>query len=222
MSLYDDLALGKGATEHMIKENYRKLAKRYHPDKAGKNFDKERWAKILHAYEILSDPEKRKVYDETGDDQKTHQKSLEDMAVDILIEGIDAAANHVISNSEPNFDLVESIKNHIEKKREGTRNDIKNMGNALRQLWIFRRKFIRTEGRTAVMISVVKEKIRTIRARKKKAEGFLDVLAKASELMLLVEFEYEPEEIDQFLSVGRASASHQMFAQHFQEAMGRE
>ncbi|MCK4782152.1 MAG: J domain-containing protein [Desulfobacteraceae bacterium] len=213
MDLYGELCLGRGATEHMIKENYRKMAKQYHPDKAGDNFDKEKWAKILHAYDILSDQEKRKIYDETGDDQSKHQKSLEDIAVDILIEGIDAAANHVINRSEHNFDLVESIKNHIAKKRDGTESDIKNMAKALRELWLFRRKFIRAEGRTAILISVVKGKIGSIRAQKKQAERFLDVLAKASELMIFVEFDYTPEEIDQFLGVGRASASNQMFHQ---------
>jgi curved DNA-binding protein CbpA len=213
MSLYDDLLLRKGATEGQIKENYRKLAKQYHPDAAGKNFDKAKWEKILHAYEVLSDPEKRKIYDETGDDQSKNHESLEDLAVNVLIEGINAATNHVITQGEHEFDLVKSMNNHIEKKRTATLDDIEQMKKALRQLWLFRRKFIKTEGRTAVMISVVKEKINQIRSQKQHAEKFLTILDKASELMLLVEFEYEPEEIEQFLSVGSASASRPAFFQ---------
>jgi DnaJ family protein A protein 2 len=63
MSLYDDLGLERAATPTEIKNAYRKLAMKHHPDKGG---DPETFKKISHAYEVLNDQSKRKMYDMTG------------------------------------------------------------------------------------------------------------------------------------------------------------
>lgn len=63
-NLYDILGVAQNATQDEIKRAYRKMAQLYHPDKAGDNFAaKERWDEISKAYEILSDPEKKTLYD---------------------------------------------------------------------------------------------------------------------------------------------------------------
>jgi len=63
--LYETLNVPKGSDPKAIKKAYRKLAMTHHPDKGG-NADK--FKEITKAYEILSDPEKRKVYDEYGEE----------------------------------------------------------------------------------------------------------------------------------------------------------
>lgn len=51
-------------SDQELKEKYKKLARKYHPDKNKDCLDcKERFAKILKAWEILGDPEKRQAYD---------------------------------------------------------------------------------------------------------------------------------------------------------------
>lgn len=62
-TLYELLGVEVDATETQIKRAYRKLAKRAHPDKGG---DPEKFREITHAYEVLTDPERRKLYNETG------------------------------------------------------------------------------------------------------------------------------------------------------------
>ena len=63
-NLYDILGVTQNATQDEIKRAYRKMAQRYHPDKAGDDSAaKERWDEISKAYEILSDPEKKALYD---------------------------------------------------------------------------------------------------------------------------------------------------------------
>ncbi|KAI9683812.1 MAG: hypothetical protein M1829_004146 [Trizodia sp. TS-e1964] len=65
--LYDSLAISPNSTQEEIKKAYRKSALKYHPDK---NKDKpdasEKFKEVSQAYEILSDPEKRKIYDQYG------------------------------------------------------------------------------------------------------------------------------------------------------------
>ncbi|KAL8741149.1 MAG: hypothetical protein Q9190_006219 [Brigantiaea leucoxantha] len=65
--LYNSLEISSSASQDEIKKAYRKAALKYHPDK---NKDKpdaaEKFKEVSQAYEILSDPEKRKVYDQYG------------------------------------------------------------------------------------------------------------------------------------------------------------
>ena len=66
-SLYDTLGVKKGAPADEIKKAYRKLARQYHPDtNQGDKSAEERFKQVQTAYDVLSDPEKRKAYDRFG------------------------------------------------------------------------------------------------------------------------------------------------------------
>ena len=66
---YETLGLAKTATADEIKSSFRKLARKHHPDLAkDKKAAEEKFKEINEAYEVLSDPEKRKKYDEYGAD----------------------------------------------------------------------------------------------------------------------------------------------------------
>ena len=60
---YKILGVDKGSTKKEIKNAYRKLALKYHPDKGG---DESKFKEISEAYEILSDDNKRTIYDNRG------------------------------------------------------------------------------------------------------------------------------------------------------------
>lgn len=65
-NFYQRLGLSQNATQEEIKKAYRKQAKRYHPDSnIGNEQAAETFKAICEAYECLSEPEKRRLYDET-------------------------------------------------------------------------------------------------------------------------------------------------------------
>ena len=73
---YKELGVGKTATQAEIKKAYRTLANKYHPDKTkGDKAAEEKFKDVNEANEVLSDPVKRKKYDQFGADWKHYEES---------------------------------------------------------------------------------------------------------------------------------------------------
>ena len=71
---YKILGVSKNAATNQIKKAYRKLAVKYHPDKNPDDEDAvHKFHDINEAYEVLSDEEKRKVYDQHGEEGLKNQ-----------------------------------------------------------------------------------------------------------------------------------------------------
>ena len=66
-SLYKTLEINEGASEAEIKKAYRKLARQFHPDVNSDAGAEDKFKEINSAYEILSDKEKKRQYDQVGD-----------------------------------------------------------------------------------------------------------------------------------------------------------
>lgn len=70
---YSILGIQKGASEDEIKKAYRKQALKYHPDKNKSPSAEEKFKEIAEAYDVLSDPKKKDVYDKFGEEGESFQ-----------------------------------------------------------------------------------------------------------------------------------------------------
>src|ERR1700733_9920663 len=71
---YKILGVDKKASQDDIKKAYRKLAVKFHPDKnPGDKKSEEKFKEINEANDVLSDPEKRKKYDDLGENWQSQQ-----------------------------------------------------------------------------------------------------------------------------------------------------
>jgi len=81
---YDVLGVSKDAGDKEVKSAYRKLAMKYHPDRSDAPDAEERFKEISEAYAVISDPQKRRQYDQFGHSGISGQYSQED-----LFRGVD-------------------------------------------------------------------------------------------------------------------------------------
>ena len=92
---YALLEIGKGASEEEIKKAYKKCALKWHPDRNPNNVDEatDKFKYISEAYEVLSNPEKRKIYDQYGvkglkENNVGHPGGFSDMDAQSIFEQI--------------------------------------------------------------------------------------------------------------------------------------
>lgn len=105
MDYYEELAVKNDATLDEIKQSYRRLAKKYHPDKNPDNEQAaQRFVKIATAYETLGDEQKRQEYDKQlgVKNKQSNTKSKEQYASTVNINPMD------MSNFESFFGFTTS------------------------------------------------------------------------------------------------------------------
>ena len=72
---YKVLGISQSASDDDIKKAFKKRSLKYHPDRNTNDPSaKDKYAKVVNAYELLKDPNRRKMYDMTGDDNPQGQQ----------------------------------------------------------------------------------------------------------------------------------------------------
>ena len=126
MNPYDELGVSVHATSEEIRQKYRTLAQIHHPDKGG---DEEKFKRIKFAYEILSDPLRRKEYDTTG--KFGIDVSIKDEALHNLAQMLFG----IIPNFNPEQDnLIQLLTNKVTELKQECNNNIDTCNNFIAHL----------------------------------------------------------------------------------------
>lgn len=155
MNPYTELDVSVTASTEEIKQRYRTLAQMHHPDKGG---DEELFKRIKLAYEILSDPIRRKQYDITGETGTTNAK---DEALSNIIQ--------IILHVVPGFnadqdDLITIAEGETRSMLDMVNNDINNTEMQIKKLEVVLKKLrIKTSDENILENIIVKQ----IQQRKK-------------------------------------------------------
>ena len=160
MNPYTELDVPVDASLETIKQRYRTLAQIHHPDKGG---DEELFKRIKLAYEILSDPVRRKQYDITGETTTTNAK-------DEAVANIVQILLHVV----PNFNVDQDDLINIAEMETRTMLDLvhKDIGVTERYILnlekVLSKLRIKTEGENLLSSFIVNQ----IQQRKLELESF--------------------------------------------------
>lgn len=118
---YNILSINNKASEEEIKRAYKKIIVKYHPDKNKSKYSSETFKKINHVYQILSDINKRELYDEFG-------TANEDELRDILRKSTNNNKEYNFENMNE-FDLFDLIFNNINNNSNKARFKRRNEEN---------------------------------------------------------------------------------------------
>ncbi len=112
MNPYEVLNVPEDADKKTIRKAYQKAAREAHPDKGGDNDD---MVEINAAYRLLSDPEKRKRYDETGDDgigraEMTFEQHVRNVLLQMFAQAVQKPGNLLERAREGFEEAVDSLE----------------------------------------------------------------------------------------------------------------
>lgn len=116
--LYAALGLPDTATSEQIHQAFLNISRAHHPDVRG---DVDIFARAKHAHDILMDPAKRKIYDETGLDPDSDEKMVQAFG---LIRNIVAG---ILNDGKVDIDIVDRLRRQMENELSAIGTQIRNI-----------------------------------------------------------------------------------------------
>lgn len=181
MTLYEELELTPDCTYDDVKQQYRTLAGIHHPDKGG---DEEKFKRIKFAYEVLSDPARRKQYDEN---KTTHEFSS------IRVEAINSLAG-IFFSLIPNFNcaegnLIEAMRNEVVSAKNKANADTMMCDIYIGNLQIVKSKLkLKNQNEENILLTFIEKQLE---ARMKDKEIFAHRIKLADEMISILDnYEY--------------------------------
>lgn len=185
-NLYEEIGIPKNASKESIKQKFREKAKNTHPDTGG---DPDKFRALMHAYDILSDDEKRKRYD-IGEDPDVIGREQQPLSIvfavfnQIVDSNIDLSCNDL-------FDVIrQSIRRNQQNMREQRSAHLMNIEKYENIL-----KRIKKNGKTELFMRLMEDKIKLCRATIIQIEKDLKLNDDALALILGCEYEFSPKPI---------------------------
>jgi curved DNA-binding protein CbpA len=179
MTLYDTLGVPKSASQDEVRMAYRKKAQKSHPDKGGSEAE---FRQIQCAYDILSDPERKARYDQTG--ETGQGPSLESQALSYVAALLPKILDSVLDVSR--LALIDKLKEMVNADAERMKANKRN-GEAI----IAKRRDALKRLSPGPMAGMLESEIALIEQKLVQIDGQLTMLDMA--LKIVSEHSYQSE-----------------------------
>ena len=180
--LYEILGLNENATDEEIRKAYKQKAQKYHPDR--ESGDKEQFALVRTAYDVLKDPARKQRYDETG--EAGPATNVDQMAVQVIAQLFSQAVEQ-----ENIKNPVASVKDHLENDHKTLAGQIEALDNKV-ALLEKRRKRLTFQGESNLLDGVIQDKIRQHKSARQTLEQQIEINRRA--VAMLDAYDYESDE----------------------------
>jgi len=127
-TLYELLGVPRDAKPEAIRKAYRAQAAKLHPDKNPAPEAAERFRKLKQAHDILIDPEKRRIYDETGDSE------LSERQPNAIVQGLQKMFLEVLSHEGVEANIIQLMVGHLKRNQKTIGNTISSLNVSLGKL----------------------------------------------------------------------------------------
>lgn len=189
-NLYSILGVSKSADKKSIKQAYRRAVKKFHPDVGG---NAERFFLVKKSYDILNDDDRRKKYDETGDESEKSIDNSYSAAVNVIAlvfsEVLAECANSGTSPLE--IDVVSSVRKKINALIEEYKKNIRISRTMLGIDQKMNGRF-KTENKENVFNSILENRITSLNVFISNQEEGIKNSERALEIIQGVTFDKDP------------------------------
>ena len=184
-NLYEILDVPKDASESDIKKAYRKKAQSSHPDKEGG--DEELFKAVQKAYEILSDANKRKHYDETGEESKDNLNN------DVIESLIGIVLNVVQGNDVKRNNILETAITLVHRQQDAHRSKRKQAETQYERLAEAARRIKCVEGKENILKLALESQANRIKIAIQEIDNVLSIGEEI--LVVIADYSYETDQM---------------------------
>jgi len=151
MNLYDTIGVDKKASQEEISKAFRKKASTLHPDHGG---NQEVFKELSKAYGLLKSPEKRKIYDRTGDPNAAEQNPLINVAIQRILMAIDK----VITKADDllSVDIISVVKQHVQKIEPNMNTETRKTKDQIKTFRDLKKRFKFKKNKKSIEVDIVK------------------------------------------------------------------
>ncbi|MBN9020207.1 MAG: DnaJ domain-containing protein [Rhizobiales bacterium] len=184
-SLYVELGIEQSASAAEIDKAYRQRARKAHPDTGGSS---EAFHALSHAHAVLSDPERRKAYDETGYEGELISENIAARAMERIHELVAS-----VLDSELPFegvDLVAAIRDTLVKQKAEIASGVKKLERQAKRAEALATRFKKGSGDNFIR-GLLERRAADTRQNAEKTRQEEAVFAKAIELLADYSFDHE-------------------------------
>lgn len=192
---YKTLNVDKTATQAEIKEAYKKLAQKHHPDRGG---DKEKSQAINDAYAIIGNKANRKRFDETGDHKQPDNRTAAINGIVslffLIIEQVDIENTHPLNQVH----IFESVKENIKIAKNETMKVHEKRKENINKLEKVKKRITKTGDGENIIFAAIDQRIEEL--KKQEAETLRMIAIAELSLEILKDYDYQVE-FEQFITI---------------------